>query len=113
MIVDKEGVVGECYLEVEHITIQLDDIYLGVIILNPVTSYCIRTKTITEGFIITTLRSKVIQTLIIVDPECYIPGLIILPTVILSGENIALESGAHCVGSVLTLLQHFRGSKYQ
>jgi hypothetical protein len=44
---------SECYLEVEHIAIDLDHIYLGVIILNTVTSYCIRTQVITEGLIIT------------------------------------------------------------
>ena len=36
-----ESVVSECYLEVEHVAIDLDDIYSGVIIANPVTSYCI------------------------------------------------------------------------
>jgi len=84
-----------CYLEVEHIAIDLDDIYLGVTITNPVTSYCIRTKVITEGLIITTLRSKVIQTLIIVDPQSNIPGLIIRPTIILSVENVGLISDCH------------------
>jgi len=85
----------KCESEVEDVAIQLDHIYLGVIILNPVTSLCIRTQRIAEGFIITTVHSKVIQTLIILNPECHIPGLIILPPIILSGEKIALVSNSH------------------
>ena len=36
-----ESVVSECQSEVEHVAIDLDDIYLGISILNPITSYCI------------------------------------------------------------------------
>lgn len=57
-------------------------------------------ETIYKGFIITTLSSKVIQTFFIVDPESNIPGLIILPTVILSGEQIALVGCSHWRKSV-------------
>ena len=97
--------MSECYLrsEIEHVRVNLNDIYSGVIVLNPITSYCIRTNAITEGLIITTLHSKTIQTLIIVDPECNIPGLIIRPTIILSGEDVGLIGDGHCVGSLLTL----------
>lgn len=111
MIVDNESVVSECYLVVEHITINvvehitinLDDIYLGVIIANPIGSLCLRTNAIAEGSITTTLTGKVIQTLIIVDPECNIPGLIILPPIVGNVESIGLIGGAHCVVVVLTL----------
>ena len=36
-----ESVGLKCQSEVEHVAINLDDIYSGVIIANPVTSYCI------------------------------------------------------------------------
>ncbi len=85
-----------CYLEVEHIAIDLDDIYLGVIEPYTVKSLCHKlTDRCNERLIITCLTGDVIKTLIIVDPECNIPGLIILPTVILSGEDVALVSGSH------------------
>jgi len=44
----------------------------------------------------------VIQTLIIVDPESNIPGLIILPTVIGDVESVGLVGSGH-LGLVLTL----------
>ena len=53
------------------------------------------TVAIYEGFIITTLHGEVIQTLIILNPQCYIPGFIILPTVIRSVQNVGLESCSH------------------
>ena len=96
-----------CYLEVEHITIDLDHIYLGVIILYTFTSYCIRTQVITEGLIITKVTRQIIQILVIVDPESNIPGLIILPTVVGNVEGIALVSDSHCSLVVLILLVHF------
>jgi len=90
-----------CYLVVEHVTVDFDHIYLGVIITNPITSYCIRTHAITEGLIITTLTCQVIQTLIIADPQCNIPGLIIRPTVIGGVLNVGLESGGHLEKSLV------------
>jgi hypothetical protein len=78
----------------------LDHIYLGVVELNPVLCFLhpiLIVETIYQGLIITTLTGKVIQTLIIVDPQSNIPGLIILPTVIGNVESIALESGSHFV----------------
>ena len=86
-----------CYLEVEHITIQLDDIYLGVIILNPVRSAnnTLVIQQINEVNVVTNFHCEVIQTLIIVDPQRNIPGLIILPTIILGGEDVALVSNSH------------------
>jgi len=82
-------------LVVEHVAIDFDHIYLGVIITHPIKSLCIRTNAITEGLIITTLTGKVIQTLIITDPESNIPGLIIRPTVIGGVGHVGLESGSH------------------
>jgi hypothetical protein len=53
------------------------------------------TERLQELLIIITLSGKVIETLIILNPECNIPGLIILPTVIGDVQSIALESGSH------------------
>ena len=103
MIVVNESVCLKCNSEVEDVRVNLDNIYLGVVITNPVTSYSTRTDTIAEGFVVTTLHSKVIQTLIIVDPESNIPGLIILPTIVRNVESITLESGSHSWRVVLTL----------
>ncbi len=101
MIVDNESVCEECYLEVEHIAIDLDDIYSRIIKPYTVKSLCHKiTDRFNEVLIGTTLTCKVIQTLIIVDPESNVPGFIILPTIILSGENITLERGSHLVQSV-------------
>lgn len=98
-----ESVLNECQSEVEHIAIDLDDIYLRIIIANPISSFY-RTVILREHkyevLITITRAGKVIQTLIIVDPECNVPGFIILPTIILSGENITLERGSHLVQSV-------------
>jgi len=86
-----------CYLEVEHIAIQLDDIYSRVVILNTVRSFnnTLIIQQIDEVNIVTNLLSEVIQTFVIVDPQSNIPGLIILPTIILSGEDVALISDSH------------------
>jgi len=92
---------SECYLEVKHIAIDLDDIYARIIPLNTIRSLCHEFADIfNELLIVNTTTGDVIQTLIIVDPECNVPGLIVLPTIILSGENIALESGSHFRKSV-------------
>lgn len=96
----------KCQLEVEHIAIEFDDIYLGVSILNTIRSRVSNTDLIYEGLIITTLTGKVIQTLIILNPESNIPGLIIRPTKILSVGQICLESGSHLVS-----LECYRGGE--
>jgi len=59
-------------------------------------------EAIYEGFIITTPTGKVIQSLVIVDPESNIPGLIVLPTVISGIQNVGLEgeSGRHVIFEV-------------
>ena len=36
-----------------------------------------------------------IQTLIIIDPQSNIPGLIVLPTIVRDVQSIALEGGSH------------------
>ena len=91
-----------CYLEVEQITIQFDHIYSRVIELNPIRSLCHElAHTIDEFLITTALLGDVIKTLIIADPECNIPGLIICPTVILSSGQICLASGSRLWSWVL------------
>ena len=97
-----------CQSEVKHVAIDFDHIYRGVIITHPIKSLCIRTNAITEGLIITTLTGKVIQTLIIVDPESNIPSLIIRPTVILSVGQIGLESDSHLEKTWGGLSLHYR-----
>jgi hypothetical protein len=84
-----------CYLEVKHIAIDFDHIYLAVSILNTIRSRVSNTDLFYKGLIITTLTGKVIQTLIILNPESNIPGLVIRPTVIGSVGQIGLESGSH------------------
>ena len=87
-----------CYLEVEQIAIDLDHIYCRIVELNPVRSLCHKLPDIRDEILIrTALTGDIIQTLIIVDPECNIPGLIILPTVVGNVESIALESVSHLV----------------
>jgi hypothetical protein len=97
-------------LEVEHVRVKLDHVNFGVSELNTVPSFLhsiLFIKHIYKGLIITTILSKVIQTLVIVDPQCYIPGLVVLPTVIGDIESIALVSSSHekesWFGLVLTL----------
>ena len=104
MIVDNESVSVKCESVVENVTINLDDIYSRIVPLNTVISLCAEfADDCNELLIVYTTTSDAIQTVVILNPECNVPGLIILPTIILSGENIALESGAHCLGCVLTL----------
>jgi hypothetical protein len=89
---------SECYLEVKHIAIDLDDIYARIIPLNTIRSLCHEFADIfNELLIVNTTTGDVIQTLIIVDPECNIPGLIILPTVVGSIQSVGLISDCHCV----------------
>ena len=86
----------ECYLEVEHVRVNLNHIHLRVVIPNSIACFCIFRKTIYKVLITTTLLCHVIQTLIIVDPQSNIPGLIIVPPVIRNVEGIELESwGGH------------------
>ena len=90
----------KCESEVEQIAIQLDHIYGRVVELNPVRSLCHKLTDISDEILIrTALAGDIIQTLIIVDPECNIPGLIVLPTVIGNVENVGLISDCHCVFS--------------
>ena len=83
------------YLEVEHIRVKLNHIYLRRIELNSVSCFCIFRKTIYKVLITTTLLCKVIQTLCIVDPESNIPGLIVVPPIITDIKGIELIGGGH------------------
>jgi hypothetical protein len=92
-------------LEVKDIAIQLDDIHLRIVELYAIPSFShsiLIIETIYKGFVITTLSSKVIQRLIIVDPESNIPGFIILPTIIGNVESIGLIGCGHCGLSIDT-----------
>ena len=53
------------------------------------------THKLCESFIITCFLSDVIQTLIILNPEAYVPSLIIAPTVVGLGLKLGLEGGGH------------------
>ena len=87
-----------CYLrsEIEHVRVNLNHVNFRVIKPYTVKSLCHKiTDRFNEVLIGTTLTGKVIQTLIIVDPESNIPGFIILPTVIGSVQNVALVGVSH------------------
>jgi hypothetical protein len=88
--------MGQCNLEVEHVRVKLNHIHPRVIKLNTVRSLdTSTTERLQELLIIITLSGKVIETLIIVDPECYIPSLIILPTIVGDIECITLVGSSH------------------
>jgi len=97
---------SECYLrlEIEHVRVNLNHVNFLIIPLHTVTSFS-GTITIVEaiykGFIITTLTCKFIQTLLIVDPQSNIPGLVIRPPVISGVGEIGLESSRHVAESFL------------
>ena len=103
-----------CYLEVKHIAIDFDHIYLAVSITNTIRSFIhsiIIDQVTYKGLIITTLTGKVIQTLIILNPESNIPGLVIRPTVIESVGQIGLESGSHLWKKVLVSGKRFQSTE--
>ena len=96
---------SKCYLEVEHFRVNLNHIHLRRIELNTVSCFCIFRKTIYKVFITTTLLCQMIQTLCIVDPQCHIPGLIIVPPIIRNIKGIELIGcGGHLgLGSAHTI----------
>ena len=84
--------------EVKHVRVNLNRIYLGVIKPYTVRSLKHKLADIFNKILIgTALTGDVIQTLIIVDPESNIPGLIIRPTVIGSIQSVGLKSDSHLV----------------
>ena len=99
---------SQCYLEVKDIAIQLNHIHFGVSELNTVRSRVSNPDLFYEGFIITCLTGKVIQILIIIDPESNIPGLVILPTVIGDIKSIGLVGSSHLEESWFGWSLHYR-----
>lgn len=86
----------KCQSEVEQIAIDFDHIYSRIIPLNTIRSLCHELADIIHEFLIATaLLGDVMQTLIIADPECNVPGLIVAPTIIGGIGQICLESGSH------------------
>ena len=115
MIVVNESVLRECYLRseifedfVEFVMIQLIGIPVNTIGSRfAVETYCF--QSIYEVLIILTFTGNAIETIVILNPESNIPGLIIRPTVILSIGQIGLESGGHRVVWSLHYRDTFRG----
>jgi hypothetical protein len=86
------------YLEVEHVRVKLNHIYLRRIELNSILCFShsiLIIETLYKGFVITTVLCKVIQTLCIVDPQSNIPGLIVVPPIIRDIKGIQLIGGGH------------------
>jgi uncharacterized protein YfkK (UPF0435 family) len=83
----EEGLISE----IKHVRVKLNHINFRVI-----KPYTVRgldttsTERLQELLIIITLAGKVIETLIILNPESNIPGLVILPTVVGDVQSIAL-----------------------
>ena len=91
--------------------VEFNTVQLSIVPLNTIRSrFAVETncfQSIYEVLIIITLLSNAIETVVILNPERNIPGLIIRPTVILSVGQIGLESGSHCVKWSGILLGHF------
>ena len=96
-------------LEIKHLTIELNYIYLRVAECNSVLCFLysvLIVEAIYQSFVVTTLSGKVIQILIIVDPQSNIPRLVVAPAVVRNVKMVGLVGGSHllCFVCPLTLL---------
>jgi uncharacterized protein YfkK (UPF0435 family) len=88
----EEGLISE----IEHVRVKLNHINFRVIKPYTVRSLdTTSTERLQELLIIITLAGKVIETLIILNPESNIPGLIILPPVVGDIKSIGLVGSSH------------------
>ena len=96
---------GQCNLEVENVSVNFSAVDFGVRPLYTVRSFFRPTiiKNIKQIFITSNLKLiyQIIEILIILNPQDYIPGLIISPTLIGLVGQAGLIGGGHLVGCLV------------